>query len=128
MAFGEQLADGGSAQGAMNVWRVRACPGRCHASARRAVEGVLEAQDLDSQLAWCVLVEDAMGRVRVVVAADSGVVATDDEMRAAVVAPDNRAEGRLPGTGVTHPRRVGGEQHPLRRAPPPPPLLLPPHP
>src|SRR5260370_18727505 len=111
MAFGEQLAHGGSAQGAMNVCRVRARPGRCHASARRAVEGVLEAQDLDSQLAWCVLVEDAMGRVRVVVAADSGVVATCAEMRAAVVSPDNPGEARLPGTGVAHPRRVGAERH-----------------
>src|SRR5438132_167581 len=79
-------------------------------AARGAVEGVLEAKDLDAELIRRVLIEDAVGGVRVVVAAHAGVVAPDDEMGAAVVAPDDRVEDCLLRTGVTHPCGVGREQ------------------
>src|SRR6266849_10427114 len=108
----------------MEVGRVWTGTGRRHAATGRAVEGVLEAEDLDAQLAGGVLVEDAVRRVCVVVAADSGVVPTDDEMSAAVVAPDDGVEDRLLGTRVAHPRRVGGEQDSVRRVIPAQQLLV----
>ena len=49
---------------------------------------MLEREDLDAELAGRVLVEDPLRGVRVVVVAHAGVVAPDDEVRAAVVAAD----------------------------------------
>src|SRR5207245_2712133 len=80
-----------------------------------AIEGVLEAHYLDSELAGRVIVEDAVGGVGVVVAAHAGVVAADDEMRAAIVAPHDGVEDSLLRAGITHPCRVRGEQHALGR-------------
>src|SRR5690242_19518010 len=71
-AFVEQLAHCGPAQRLMQLLRVGTGAGRGHAAARRAVEGVLEAKDLDAQLAWRVLVEDAVSSVGVVVITDAG--------------------------------------------------------
>src|SRR5207302_6629670 len=97
------LPNRGAAQRFVLVGRVGARPDRGHAGAGTAVEGVLELQDLDAELAWRVLVEDPMGGVSVVVAAHSRVVATDDEMRAAVVASHQGVKDRLLRPRVAHP-------------------------
>src|ERR1700682_2864392 len=89
---------------------MRARARRCHAAAHRAVEGVLEEKDLDPELTRRVLVEDSMRGVGVVVIADAGVVAADDEVRAPVVAPHDGVEHRFLGTRIAHPGRVGAEQ------------------
>ena len=68
---------------------------RRHALAPVAPEGVLEVQRRDAQLAGRELVEDLLRVVRAVVVADAGVVATDDEVRAAVVLAADRVQDRL---------------------------------
>ncbi len=54
-------------------------------------------------------VEDQVRVVRAVVAADAGVVAADDEVRAAVVLAADRMPHRLAGPGVAHRSREGRE-------------------
>ena len=92
---------------------MRARAGRRHPIALTTVEGVLHAQNLDAELAHAVFVEDAVRRIRVVVRAHAGMITTDDEMRASVVAPDDRVEHRLLGPRVPHPRRVRRKQRAL---------------
>jgi hypothetical protein len=54
-----------------------------HLPADAAVEGVLEEHRLDVELVRLELVEDQLRVVGAVVVADAGVVAADDEVRAA---------------------------------------------
>ena len=61
------------------------------------------------------LVEDLLRVVGAVVVADAGVVAADDEVRAAVVLAHDRVEDRLARAGVAHRRRVDGQQRAVRR-------------
>src|SRR5260370_3164785 len=104
---------------------MRAGPCRSHAAAGRAVEGVLETKDLDPQLARRVLIEDPVRRVRVVVAANTGVIAADDEMCAPVVAAHDGGEHGFLRPAVAHPRRIGPPEDPARQATAPHPLSLP---
>ena len=76
---------------------------------------MLEAQDLDPELARCVLIEDAVRGVGVVVVAHAGVVAADYEVRASVVAADDGVEHRLLRSGVAHPRGVGRQKDAIGR-------------
>src|SRR5690348_6983822 len=99
-ALVEQLTDGRTAQRLMHLVRVRTRAARGHTSTRGAVEAVLEPKDLDTQLARCVLVEDAMRCVGVVVVPDAGVVAADNEMGATVVAAHYGVEHGLLRAGV----------------------------
>src|SRR5258708_12724477 len=107
---------------------MRAGPCRSHAAAGRAVEGVLETKDLDPQLARRVLIEDPVRRVRVVVAANTGVIASDDEMCAPVVATHDGVEHGFLRPGVAHPSGIGREEDTVRRGETPEPLFIAPHP
>ena len=75
-----------------------------HAATHPAVEGVLEEQRLNTQLALVELREDVLGIVGAVVAAYARVIAADDEVGAAVVAPHQGVEDSLPRAGVAHER------------------------
>ena len=85
----------------------------CHALALVAPERVLEEQRLDPELADVDVVEDPLRVVGAVVVAHAGVVATDDEVGAAVVAADDRVQHRLPRARVVHLGRVDAQDHPL---------------
>src|SRR5207245_10012253 len=100
----------GAAQRPVQLLGMRACSGRGHATTRGAVEGVLEAKDLDPELAGFVAVENPMRGVGLVVASDAGVVSPDAEMGAAVVAPDDGVEERLFWSRVAHPRGIRRQQ------------------
>ena len=91
---------------------VRARLRRRHPLAAVAPERVLEVQRRDPELARLELLEDLLRVVGAVVVADAGVVATDDEVRAAVVlAADRVPDGLLAGPrtasrpGSTRPSR-----------------------
>jgi hypothetical protein len=76
---------------------------------------VLEEHRLDVELVRLELVEDQLRIVGAVVAADAGVVAPDDEVRAAVVLAADRVPDRLARTGVAHRRGEGRDDHPVGR-------------
>ena len=59
------------------------------------------------------VVEDPVGVVGAVVVAHAGVVATHDEVRAAVVLAQDRVQHGLARTGVAHRRRQHAQHHPL---------------
>jgi len=63
---------------------------------------VLEEHRLDVELVRLELVEDQLRVVGAVVVADAGVVAADDEVRAAVVLAADRVPDRLARPGVAH--------------------------
>src|ERR671917_243304 len=63
----------------------------------------------DPQLLGLELVEDVLGVVGAVVAANPGVVAAHDKVRAAVVLAADRVEDRLPRPRVAHSRREDRE-------------------
>ena len=86
-----------------------------HRAARLAPERVLEEHRLDVELVRLELVEDQLRVVGAVVAADAGVVAADDEVRAAVVLAADRVPDRLARAGVAHRRREGGDEHAVGR-------------
>ena len=98
----------------MRLLRVRAGLVGGHALALVAPERVLEEQRLDPQLGDVDVVEDPLGVVGAVVVADARVVASDDEVGAAVVAADDRVQHRLPRARVVHLGRVDAENHPVR--------------
>ena len=81
----------------------------------RAEERVIEEQRRDAQLARRELAEDVVRVVRAVVVADTGVVAADDEVRAAVVLAHQRVEDRFARPGVAHRRRQHAQQHAILR-------------
>src|SRR5437879_10740903 len=74
-ALFQQLAHSRAAQSPVQLFGVRTRPRGSHAAAGRAVECVLETEDLDSKLARRVLIDDPVRGIRVVVVADSGAVA-----------------------------------------------------
>src|SRR5487761_1125496 len=80
LAPAQQLAHPGSTQGGVLFGGMRAGPRRGHPPAAPAPEGMLKAQDLDAQLPGQVLVEDSLGGVGVVVAANPGMISAHDEM------------------------------------------------
>src|SRR6266566_5170633 len=76
--------------------------GRGHLAADLAPERVLEEHRLDIELVRLEVVEDQLRVIRAVVVADARVVATDNEVRAAVVLPADRMPDRLSRTCVAH--------------------------
>ena len=72
---------------------------------------MLEEHRLDVELVRLQVVEDELRVVRPVVVAHAGVVAADDEVRAAVVLTADRMPDRLARPGVAHRRREGGQKH-----------------
>ena len=104
-ARGEHLAHLRAGERDVLLRRVRAGLGRGHPVAALAVEGVVEEERRDRPARRVELVEDVLRVVGAVVVADAGVVAADDEVRAAVVLAHQRVEDRLARAGVAHRRR-----------------------
>src|SRR4030088_786746 len=77
-----------------------------------AVEGILELHDLDADLARSESVEHPLRGIAVVVGAHAGVVAAHDEVRTAVVLPDDGMEYGFTGPGVAHRGGENRQQHP----------------
>src|ERR1700730_13962779 len=88
---------------------------RGHPGALAAVESILEVERGDADLAGRVALEDLLRVVGAVVGADAGVIAPDNEMGAAVVAPDDGMEDRLARATVAHVRRHHGEHRTILR-------------
>src|SRR5215217_6534622 len=80
----------------VRVLAVRARLGRRHPLAVEAEEGVLEEKGCDAQLVLVELLEDVLGVVGAVVAADSSVIPPHDEVRAAVVLAADGVEDGFP--------------------------------
>src|SRR5438132_6972617 len=99
----------------VRVVGVRAGLCRSHGGAGAAIEAVLEEHRRDAQVVWPEFPENLLRIVRAVVAPDTGVVAANYEMGAAIVLPYDCVEDRFPRSGVTHCRRVDGKQHPVLR-------------
>src|SRR5215210_4531960 len=96
------------------VATVRAGLRRRHRAADAAEERMLEEHRLDPELVGLEVAEDQLRVVRAVVVADAGVVATDDEVRAAVVLAADRVPDGLARPRVAHRRR---ERSPVPRTP-----------
>src|SRR5690349_7343144 len=111
LALREQLAHLRAREEDVVVAPVRAGLRRRHLAADLAEERVLEEHRLDVELVRLELVEDQLRVVGAVVVADAGVVAADDEVRAAVVLAADRVPDRLARAGVAHRRREGGDEH-----------------
>jgi hypothetical protein len=84
---------------------VRAGFGGRHPHALLAEEGVLEEERRYAKLSGLKLLEDVLGVVSSVVAADSGVIPPYDEVGAAVVLAADGVKDRLPGPRIAHRRR-----------------------
>ena len=85
---------------------VRAGFRRRHAVALPAIERDVDFQWLGQQRARPKLIEDVMGIKGAVVTADAGMVAPDDQMRAAEVLADQSVQERLARAGITHLDRI----------------------
>src|SRR5438552_1681517 len=92
----------GRSRGTSTASGVRARLRRRHRTARLAPERVLEEHRLDVELVRLELVEDQLRVVGAVVVADAGMVAADDEVRAAVVLAAERVPDRLARAGIAH--------------------------
>ena len=115
LARAQHVAHLRAAQHDVRLGPVRAGLGRCHGAARATEEGVIEEQWLDAQLARRERAEDVVRVVGAVVVADAGMVAADDEVRAAVVLADQGVEDRLARTGVAHGGREDAQQDAVGR-------------
>ena len=115
LALAEHLAHLRPRQEHAVVRPVRARLRARHRPADVAPERVLEEHRLDVELVRRELVEDELRVVRAVVVADAGVVAADDEVRAAVVLAADRVPDRLARARVAHRRRERREQDAVRR-------------
>src|SRR5215210_6605968 len=115
LALGEHLADLRTAYTHVVLFVVGAGLGGSHPLSLEAEEGVFEEEGGQPDLAFLELVEDVLGvviaveRLAVRVLARAGVVASYDEVRAAVVLAADRVEDRLTWSAVAHRRREDGE-------------------
>src|SRR4030095_57632 len=82
--------------------RVWASLARRHSPAGPAIESVVKKEWRDPQLLRFELVEDLMCVISSVVIPDTGVISSDDEMRATVVLTYQRMKDRFTWTGVPH--------------------------
>src|SRR5215207_7397045 len=105
LALGEHLPHLRAREEDVRVLAVRARLRGRHPLAVEAEEGVLEEQRRYPELLFLELLEDVLGIIGAVVAADPSVVPAHDEVRAAVVLAAHRVEDRLPGSRVPHRRR-----------------------
>src|SRR3954449_757402 len=87
---------------------VRACSRGRHAIAFIAEKGDVDLERLDGEAAGRKRVEDVLGVKRAVIAADAGVIAADDQIRAAKVLPDERMQQRLARAAIAHFDGVAG--------------------
>ena len=115
LAAAEHLAHHRAGEEHVRLAVVRARLARRHRAADLAVEGVLEHHRLDAERDRVELVEDRLRVVGAVVAADAGVVAPDDEVRAAVVLAADRVPHRLARAAVAHRGGEGREQRAVGR-------------
>src|SRR5207245_9947911 len=74
-----------------------------------------EADDVNAELTRREAVEDALRVVGAVVVPHPSVIATHDEVSAAVVLAHQRVEHGLPGAGVPHRGREAGKEHAIPR-------------
>src|SRR3954465_1532268 len=79
------------------------------------IKGLVEEQRGDTNGVLGERLEDRLRVVRAVVVAQPGVVAPDDEVRAAEVLAHQGMEPRLPRAGVAHRRRVDGQHYAVPR-------------
>ena len=96
-ALAQDLADTRARQLDSRRCVVRAGTGRCQRLARTAEERRLELERRDAEFLGREPVEDLLRVVRAIVVADAGMVASDDQMRDAVVLADQRMEDRFAG-------------------------------
>ncbi len=87
---------------------VRTGPLGGHAAAAVAPECPVDFHRHDLQRASRDLVEDVLRVEGAVVVADAGMIASDDEVAAAVVLPEHRVQERLARPGVAHVERITG--------------------
>src|SRR5215217_7640369 len=119
LALGEHFADLRTAYKHVVLFIVGAGFGGPHPLALEAEEGVFEEEGGQPDLPFLELVEDVLGvvitveRLAVRVLARAGVVASYDEVRAAVVLAADSVEDRLAGSAVAHRRREDGEHGPV---------------
>src|SRR5690606_24092215 len=115
LAPGEHLADLRAGEENPVVLAVRTGLGGNDCLALPAVEGVLEHERRDVDQLRVELLEDELRVVRAVVVADAGMVAPDDEVRAAVVLAGNGVEDRLARARLTDRRGEGAKPEALSR-------------
>ena len=75
---------------------------RRHPVAFPAIERDVDLQRLGQKRAWPQLIENVLRVEGTVVAADAGMVATDDKMRAAEILANEGMQQRLARTGIAH--------------------------
>ena len=107
-AFRQHLAQFGARQQQAVLLVVRAGACRGHAAALVAPEGPVDLERLGLERILRDFVEDMVRVERAIVAADAGVVAADDQVRAAVVLAEQGVQQRLARTGIAHVERVAG--------------------
>jgi hypothetical protein len=102
----ERLPNFGARQVQPRRCVVRAALRRRQRAARTAVERRIQLERRDANLLGRELIEDPLRGQRLVVLADAGVIAADDERGDAVVLADHGVEDRFARAGVAH---RGGE-------------------
>src|SRR4030095_8311812 len=75
---------------------------RRHCSTSAAIERVVEEERGDTQLFGFELIEDVMRIISSIVVTHTGMIATDYEMRAAVILANQGMKDRFAWTGVAH--------------------------
>src|SRR5262249_17292722 len=81
---------------------------RRHAVAFAAIKRDVDLQRLGVKRARPELVEDGLRIIGAVIVADTGMIASDNEMRTAEVLANERVKERLARTGIAHFDRVAG--------------------
>src|SRR5712692_250921 len=92
----------------MLITAMRAGLRGCHRVTGAAEEGVVKEHGGDAKLCRVELRKDVVSIIRAIVVANTGMVATDDERRAAVVLAHQSMEDGFSRTSIAH----GGGQHP----------------
>ena len=91
--------------------RMRAGFVGCQLSALLAVKSMFELERDNAEGIGFELVEDLLSGVGIVVISDTGVIATDDNVRASVVLATNRVENGLSWSGIPHGGRERSKQN-----------------
>src|SRR5689334_6741525 len=94
---------------------VRACLMRGHCIAGSAVEGVVEEDRSDSQFSSIKIGEDELSIVGAVIVTNASVIATNDEVRAAVVFAHDGVEDGFTRASIAHGSGEHAKNDPIRR-------------
>ena len=94
---------------------MRAGLGRNNRAAFLAEERVFKEQGRDAQFSRREVLKNLLGIIGAVIVADAGMIAPDDEMRAAVILAVERVENRFTRSRIAHRCRKDTEQHAVRR-------------